>query len=195
MKTRKYLWIIFTFLVMLSACTNNRRVVENPTSIDPKTNATDLEKMELSETTNSKAGFTENAVPKVLADKDVFPYIINKFKGKPILLDIWATWCGPCKKANEEMKPLKEELSGKDIVYVYVAGDNSPLQIWKNMIPDLHGEHFRLTANQWSYMIENFGIEGVPTYFFIDREGNIIEKVVGYYGVDKMKENLLKILD
>jgi len=151
----------------------------------------DLQK--LIEANKNKTGFTENDIEKV-ADKDVFPFIISKFKGKPILIDVWATWCGPCKLANEEMKPLKKELENKDIVYVYVAGENSPLETWKNMIPDLHGEHFRLTAKQWEYIGKTFGIEGVPTYFFIDRDGNIKDKVTGYSGTQSMKEKLLQLL-
>ena len=148
---------------------------------------------QLIEANKNKSGFTENDIEKV-ADKDVFPFIISKFKGKPILIDIWATWCGPCKLANKEMIPLKKELENKGIVYVYVAGENSPLEIWKNMIPDLHGEHFRLTAKQWSYIGKTFGIEGVPTYFFVDRDGNIKDKVTGYSGVQLMKEKLLQLL-
>jgi len=151
------------------------------------------ELQQLIEDNKNKTGFTENDIEKV-ADKDVFPFIISKFRGKPILIDIWATWCGPCKLANKEMIPLKKELENKDIVYVYIAGENSPLEIWKNMITDLHGEHFRLTAKQWEYIGKTFGIEGVPTYFFIDRDGNIKDKVTGYSGVQPMKEKLLQLL-
>jgi len=148
---------------------------------------------QLIEANKTKTGFTENDIEKV-ADKDVFPFIISKFKGKPVLIDVWATWCGPCKLANEEMKPLKKELENKDIVFVYVAGENSPLETWKNMISDLHGEHFRLTAKQWEYIGNTFGIAGVPTYFFIDRDGNIKDKVTGYSGLQPMKEKLLQLI-
>ena len=152
------------------------------------------ELLQLIEANKNKTGFTENDIEKV-ADKDVFPFILSKFRGKPVLIDFWATWCGPCKRANEELKPVKAELANKDIVYVFVAGENSPLEAWKNMIPDLHGEHFRLSEKQWTYVTSAFGIDGVPTYFFIDREGNIKDKLVGYPGVAQMKEKLLKLLD
>jgi len=144
------------------------------------------------EANKNKAEYTENVIPKI-ADKDIFPFILSKFKGRPVLLDFWATWCVPCRIANEELKPVKAELENKGIVYVYVAGENSPLETWKNMIPNLHGEHFRLTAKQWSYILDAYGIEGVPTYFFIDREGNVKEKIVGYSGVQKMKEKMLNL--
>ena len=152
------------------------------------------ELLQLIEANKNKTGFTENDIEKV-ADKDVVPFILSKFRGKPVLLDFWATWCGPCRMANEEMKPVKAELADKDIVYIFVAGENSPLETWKNMIPDLHGEHFRLTEKQWNYVGKAFGIDGVPTYFFIDREGNIVEKQLGYPGVQQMKEKLLQLLN
>ena len=150
--------------------------------------------LQVIEANKKKTGFTVNDIEKV-TNKDVFPFILSKFKGKSILLDFWATWCAPCRTANEEMKPVKEELADKDIVYVYVAGENSPLEVWKNMITDLHGEHFRLSDKQWYYMRDTFGIDGVPTYFFIDREGNIKDKQVGYPGVQAMKEKLLQLVN
>jgi len=102
-----------------------------------------------------KTNFKETDITKV-ANEDVFPFILSKFRGKPILLDFWATWCGPCRQANEELKSIKEELAKKGIVFVYVAGENSPLNDWKKMTADLHGEHFRLTAEQWDYVGKTF---------------------------------------
>ena len=151
------------------------------------------ELLQLIEANKNKTGFTETDVKKI-AKEDVFPFILSKFRGKPILFDVWATWCGPCKAANEIMKPMKKELEGKDVVYVYLAGEDSPLETWENMIPDLHGEHFRLTKEQHDYFMKTFSINGVPTYFLIDRKGNISEKFLGYPGNSKMKEVLLKLL-
>ena len=151
------------------------------------------ELLQLIEANKNKTGFTEHAIEDV-ADKDVFPFILSKFRGKPVLFDVWATWCGPCRIANEELKPVKAELADTDIVYVFVAGENSPLETWENMIPDLPGEHFRLSKKQWDYIGKTFGIEGVPTYFFIDRKGNIKEKQTGYSGAQQMKEKLLRLL-
>ena len=63
------------------------------------------------------------------------------------------------------------------------------------MIPDIHGEHFRVTDKQWAYLGNAMGIEGVPTYFVINRAGDIKYKSVGFPGVAKMKEELVKVLD
>ena len=171
MISKKFFGMLFAFLLILSGCTNNNRGV-----------------------TDNKVGYTIHDVEKVPKEK-VFPYIFSKFKGKIILIDLWATWCGPCRAANIAMKPLKKEFADKGIVYVFVAGDNSPLEEWNNMIPDLHGEHFKLSAEQWSYIDMTFGIKGVPTYFLIDRKGNIREKFTGYPGNTRMEKNLLQLIN
>lgn len=146
------------------------------------------------EANKKKSGFRVNEAGEV-ANEDLFASIISKFRGKVLLVDFWATWCGPCRMANKEMAPMKEELKDKDIVYVYITGETSPKGTWENMIPDIHGEHFRVTDKQWAYLGNAMGIEGVPTYFVIDREGNIKYKSVGFPGVQKMKEELNKALD
>ena len=120
---------------------------------------------------------------------------LKNFAGKYILLDFWASWCGPCRMANKAMIPMKEELKDRDIVYIYLTGETSPKGTWENMIPDIHGEPFRVTADQWNYLMNSFQIRGVPTYLLVDREGNITYKTTGFPGVDKMKSELLKVLN
>lgn len=146
------------------------------------------------EENKKKTGFTINEAGEV-SNEDLFASIISKYRGHTLLVDFWATWCGPCRMANKAMIPMKEELKDKDIVYIYLTGETSPKGTWENMIPDIHGEHFRVTADQWSYLMKSFNIRGVPTYLLVDREGNITYKTTGFPGVDKMKSELLKVLN
>lgn len=145
------------------------------------------------EANKKKTGFTVNEVGEV-SNEDLFVSIISKFRGKVILVDFWATWCGPCRMANKQMIPMKEELKDKDIVYLYLTGETSPLKTWENMIPDIHGEHYRLTGAQWEYLSKSFEIRGVPTYMIIDREGNTKYRTTGFPGAQTMKEELLKVI-
>ncbi len=63
---------------------------------------------------------------------------------------------------------MKEELKDEDILYLYITGETSPKGTWENMIPDIHGEHFRVTNDQWAYLMSTFKIGGVP-YLFRNR--------------------------
>lgn len=145
------------------------------------------------EANKKKTGFTINEAGEV-SNEDLFASIISKFRGKVLLVDFWATWCGPCRMANKAMIPMKEELKDKDIVYLYITGETSPLGTWNNMITDIHGEHYRLTQTQWDYLSKSFEVRGVPTYLIVDREGNIKYKQTGFPGVETMKKELLKIV-
>ena len=145
------------------------------------------------EANKKKEDYNVNEVGEV-ANEKLFESIISKFRGKVLLVDFWATWCGPCRAANKEMKPMKETLKEKDIVYVYITGETSDKPTWEQMIPDLHGEHFYLTQEQWEYLGNSLDISGVPTYYIIDREGNTTFRSVGYPGTSKMKEELEKAL-
>lgn len=127
--------------------------------------------------------------------KVAFEAIVEPFKGKVVLVDFWATWCGPCKMAMKMMKPMKEELIDKDIVYVFIAGENSPGTTWNNMIPDIHGEHYRLTNAQWAAICDKFEVRGVPTYLVLDRAGKQTYRSVGFPGTDTVKGELLKALN
>lgn len=150
-----------------------------------------LKKIELNK---QKTGYKINEIGEA-GNEELFSAIISRFKGHVLLVDFWATWCGPCRTANKAMIPLKEELKDKDILYLYVAGENSPKDTWKNMIPDIHGEHFRLTSHQWKYLTDKFNIQGVPTYFIIDRKGNTVYQQTGFPGADTIKKKLTEALD
>ncbi len=145
------------------------------------------------EENKKKTSYRINNIGEV-ANEDLFASIINKYKGKPILIDLWATWCGPCKMANKMMKPLKEEFKDK-LVFIYVAGENSPKATWENMIADIDGEHIRLNKSQWEYICNEFNSNGVPTYLLVDKNGNVTYKEVGYPGNDKMKNRIDKVVN
>lgn len=154
-------------------------------------NKTLLQKIELNK---QKGGFTINQVEDV-SNEELFTSIISKFEGRVLLVDFWATWCGPCRIANKVMVPMKEELKDKDVLYVYITGETSPQGVWENMIPDIHGEHFRVSDAQWRYLMDKYEVRGVPTYYVIDRKGNTTYKQTGFPGVDVMKAQLEKALE
>jgi len=103
--------------------------------------------------------------------------IIEPYKGRIIYLDIWGTWCGPCKRNLKESWKVKEALKDYDIVYLYLANRSSD-ESWKNVIKEynLTGEnciHYNLPEDQQAAVEHYVGISGYPTYKLIDKQGNI----------------------
>ena len=115
---------------------------------------------------------------------------LSDYKGKPMYVDFWATWCGPCMRAMKSLKPLKEEL--KEVVYLYIADETSPEGKWKVTIPDIPGIHCRISNEQSTALAKLYEYPGIPTYFVVNREGDISYKATGFPGVEILRNELTK---
>lgn len=129
------------------------------------------------EANKTKAGYVINETPKTDGDK-LFDAIMEKYKGKVVFVDFWATWCGPCRSGIENIKPLKEEMKDMEIEFVYITDLTSPLDTWNMMVPDIKGEHYRLSSDEWNYLASKFNISGIPHYVLVDKKGTVVNDKV-----------------
>lgn len=105
--------------------------------------------------------------------------LIAPYKGKIILLDIWGTWCSPCKEGLKHSQEEYERLKDYDLVYLYLA-NGSPEEGWMNVIKEYEvlGDnvvHYNLPQDQQAAVEHFIGISGYPTYKLIDGDGNILD--------------------
>ncbi|MBQ8157580.1 MAG: redoxin family protein [Prevotella sp.] len=128
----------------------------------------------------------------IVAPENILPAILDKYKGKVVLIDVWATWCGPCRAGHQAMEPLKKELKGKNIQFVYITSPSSPLPTWAEMIPAIDGDHYYLTAEQYRYILEKYESRGIPTYAIYNAQGQQTFKTVGFPGVEMIKAEIEK---
>ena len=126
--------------------------------------------------------------------KDVLPTLFERYKGKVVMIDIWATWCVPCRYGIEQMEPLKKELADKDIVYIYITSSTSPVDTWKELIPNIGGEQYYLTDEQCNFIMKQHQSEGYPTYAIYSPDGNLTYTIAGFPGVETIKKELEKAI-
>ncbi len=105
-------------------------------------------------------------------NEQLFEAIVAPYKGKVVLVDLWNTWCGPCRNALKANEPLKtDELSDPDIVWLYIADESSDPVQYGEMIPGIKGVHHLVSADQIQTIRKQFEVDGIPYYILVDREG------------------------
>ena len=98
-------------------------------------------------------------------------------KGKYVYIDLWATWCGPCKAEIPSLKKIEKQYHGKNIQFVSLSIDVKQAHgAWKQMIIDKELGGIQLIAdNDWkSKFVRDYGIQGIPHFILIDPAGNIV---------------------
>mgnify|MGYP002556833638 CR=1 FL=1 len=100
---------------------------------------------------------------------------LSDFKGKVVLVDVWATWCGPCRQQIPYLKKLEEEMHGTDVVFVGVSVDESKdKQKWLDFIKTEGLKGVQLLAGGWSKITKDYKITGIPRFMVFDKKGNIV---------------------
>lgn len=107
----------------------------------------------------------------------VFEKLIKKYTGKVVYIDIWATWCGPCRQEIPHSKVLISHFAGQDVVFLSLCCQ-SDKKNWENTIKSeqMTGDHYLLSSDEYNILSKAFNIQGVPTYVLIDRKGTVTNK-------------------
>ena len=100
---------------------------------------------------------------------------LDDFKGKVTYIDIWATWCLPCRGEIPSLKELEKKFHGKDVAFVSISIDQNKDE-WKEFVKseDLKGVQLFAENAFESQFIQDYGIRQIPTFIIIDKEGKIV---------------------
>lgn len=94
-------------------------------------------------------------------------------KGKYIYIDVWATWCGPCRGELPALKELEEKYAGKDIHFVSLSCDKNK-KAWENMVTKDQLKGIQLHMGTDKTFMDAYLINGIPRFILLDRDGKII---------------------
>ena len=102
---------------------------------------------------------------------------LDDLKGKYVYIDVWATWCGPCKREIPSLKKVEKQYHGKNIEFVSISVDvEKDHEAWKKMVVEKELGGIQLYADKsWnSNFITDFSIKGIPRFILIDPDGKIV---------------------
>lgn len=141
------------------------------------------ERLKISESGKKALAFLEEAIKKENFNLPAYKFslynnrgkVVNldKFNGKTIVLDFWASWCSPCIKVLPLLKKLKSNPIAADVVFISVSIDKNQ-DSWQRMEKELKVPWYSVLANKKT--IEMYNMTSVPTYVVIDSKMNIVKK-------------------
>lgn len=103
---------------------------------------------------------------------------VRSYRGKVILLNIWATWCPPCRIEMPSMEALQQKFAGTDFRVVAVSVDKDDEKVVEDFVRE-HGFTFDVLHDPTAGIQQVYQTTGVPESFVIDRDGVIVKKVIG----------------
>ena len=120
---------------------------------------------------------------------------LSDFRGKFVLVDFWASWCGPCRQEMKNLLPIYDELKGEDLVFISISLDKREKD-WRRML-ETENLPWIMLWNKEGFTVGDapntiqkaYGFYSIPFIVLIDREGRIMER--GLRG-EQVKDAIVK---
>ena len=140
-----------------------------------------------------KTKFSEEALSETLLATDgsqvAFKDILKKHKGKTLVIEVWASWCGDCVKAMPKLKEL--QANNPDVAYVFISMDKT-VDKWKAGIEkhEMKGDNFMANDQMKGVFAKAIDVDGIPRYIILDKKGKIVLYRAIETDFDKINETL-----
>lgn len=135
------------------------------------------------------------AIDFTYPDKDGKLVSLSDFKGKVVVIDVWATWCGPCRKEIPHLIELEKAMHGKDVVFIGISTDaKKDKQKWLDFLVQEKLDGIQLLAGPTNKLSKNYKIEYIPRFMVFDKNGDIVSANAPRPSDPKLKEMINKEL-
>lgn len=118
---------------------------------------------------------------------------LSALQGKPVLLNFWATWCGPCKYEMPFLQQIHDKYTGKGLILLEIDINEKPETVQKYLTDN--NLTVTVPMDVGAKVAKAYGITGIPSSFLIDKDGIIRQKVIGAFpNVAAIENELTKIM-
>lgn len=121
-------------------------------------------------------------------------YSLKQAKGKPVMINFWASWCGPCKSEAPELAKLYQKYKGEFELYAVDLTSTESSQRDVENFADSFGYKFPILLDTEGNVSDKYLIKPIPTTYFINKNGIIVDKILGYGGKGALTAKLKDLL-
>lgn len=116
---------------------------------------------------------------------------LSDFRGKVVLIDVWATWCGPCREELPHLKKLEKEMHGKDVVFMSISVDAARDKLtWLDFIEEEQLGGVQLLAAEGDVLKKVYNVTSIPHFIVISKDGKIVSARAPRPSEPELKEML-----
>ncbi len=183
-----YSFVFFILLlIIISFVIKNDTLLANSSRKEPAQSQTKTGGDKLPDEIAPQTGFL--APDFTFPDMDGKPVSLSDFKGKVVFLNIWATWCGPCRIEMPDMEKLYQKFKKKDFVILAVSIDLQGKVVVKPFIEELKLT-FPILLSPDGSIQRTYMVNALPSSFIINKSGRIVARITGardWFGSDTVE--------
>ena len=131
--------------------------------------------------------------PEGFALIDASAFNVSDYKGRVLVLDFWATWCGPCKMAIPHLIELQDKYRDQGLTVICITYDDNADKDVPPYAAEVGMNYVNVRADD--ELKRKYAVIGLPTIIIYDRDGNEIMKRPGYIGKDQLEAKIAPLLE